>query len=106
MPFDNAQPAARILPWASASPPWSGPHPSQIGETYGTLFATPVAAGHWMLTHLPNGDHFAMTVKGEPGEVVEMYGRRWSVEHMVGPVPVNARSVVRSRLEASIAAGA
>jgi hypothetical protein len=67
------------LPYAASWPPWSGPHPSQIGETYGTLYATPAPGGAWMLCHDKAGEFHALTLNHPPGETVDYLHRRWHV---------------------------
>jgi hypothetical protein len=86
------------LPLASDSPPWSGPHSSQIGPTYGTLVALPAANDGWTLYFDPELEHFAMTLHGPvdmPSEV-EMMHRRWKV--------TDAKGIVKLMLDASMAA--
>lgn len=83
---------ARILPWASESPAWTGPGPAEVakaGGSYGTLRATPAAKG-WRLDHDPGQRFFAMQCDECPGDVVEMAQRRWHVVQVLGPAPKSA----------------
>ena len=69
-------------PFASDVSCWSGPHPEQIGPTYGLLYAVPGGIpGSWTLSHdiAQRYPVMALDRLAEPPEVVVHDGRRWRV---------------------------